>query len=402
MVIYRYYFLSGLIILTKFLIKYISGKYDVSSALGREKVGTMSGICGILCNALLCIMKFVIGTLTGSVSITADAFNNLSDAASNVVTIAGAKLANKPVDKEHPFGHGRLEYISALIVSFIILLMGFELGKSSIEKIIKPEEVNFSIVSVAVLVIAISVKLWMAFFNKKLYKLTDNINLKAVCQDSLNDCIATGATVISLLISHFTGFHYIDGIVGLLVAFAIIFSGIGVLKDVLGPLLGQPPSAELVKSIEDLILSEKEIIGVHDLIVHDYGPGRIIASAHAEVPSNEDIVHIHDVIDNVEKKIQKQLNIMICIHLDPIDINNEEVNKYKAIAQKIIKGYNDEYSFHDFRLVNGETHKNLIFDLVIPFDKNNDTTKILNDIMALFKQYDDKINVVITIEHSFI
>ena len=242
----------------------------------------------------------------------------------------------------------------------------------------------------------------MAFFNKKLYKLTDNINLKAVCQDSLNDCIATGATVISLLISHFTGFHYIDGIVGLLVAFAIIFSGIGVLKDVLGPLLGQPPSAELVKSIEDLILSEKEIIGVHDLIVHDYGPGRIIASAHAEVPSNEDIVHIHDVIDNVEKKIQKQLNIMICIHLDPIDINNEEVNKYKAIAQKIIKGYNDEYSFHDFRLVNGETHKNLIFDLVIPFDKNNDTTKILNDIMALFKQYDDKINVVITIEHSFI
>ena len=213
MVIYRYYFLSGLIILTKFLIKYISGKYDVSSALGREKVGTMSGICGILCNALLCIMKFVIGTLTGSVSITADAFNNLSDAASNVVTIAGAKLANKPVDKEHPFGHGRLEYISALIVSFIILLMGFELGKSSIEKIIKPEEVNFSIVSVVVLVIAISVKLWMAFFNKKLYKLTDNINLKAVCQDSLNDCIATGATVISLLISHFTGFHYIDGIV---------------------------------------------------------------------------------------------------------------------------------------------------------------------------------------------
>mgnify|MGYP000443045120 CR=1 FL=1 len=296
---------------------------------------------------------------------------------------------------------GRLIILS-MCISFIILLMGFELGKSSIEKIIKPEEVNFSIVSVVVLVIAISVKLWMAFFNKKLYKLTDNINLKAVCQDSLNDCIATGATVISLLISHFTGFHYIDGIVGLLVAFAIIYSGIGVLKDVLGPLLGQPPSAELVKSIEDLILSEKEIIGVHDLIVHDYGPGRIIASAHAEVPSNEDIVHIHDVIDNVEKKIQKQLNIVICIHLDPIDINNEEVNKYKAIAQKIIKGYNDEYSFHDFRLVNGETHKNLIFDLVIPFDKNNDTTKILNDIMALFKQYDDKINVVITIEHSFI
>ena len=335
----------------------------------------MSGWCGIICNAFLCIVKFIIGTESGSVSITADAFNNLSDAGSNAVTIAGAKLANKPVDKEHPFGHGRLEYISALIVSFIILLMGVELGKSSVVKIFKPEEVSFSIVSFFVLLLAICVKFWMAYFNNKLYKFTNNINLKAVCQDSLNDCIA---------------------------AAAIIMSGVGILKDVMGPLLGQPPSAELVKSIEDLILSESEIVGVHDLIVHDYGPGRIIASAHAEVPSNEDIVHIHDVIDNVEKKIQKELNIVICIHLDPIDIDNEEVNKYKSIAQKIIKSYNSEYSFHDFRLVNGETHKNLIFDLVIPFDKNNDTTKILNDIMALFKEYDEKINVVITIEHSFI
>ena len=183
---------------------------------------------------------------------------------------------------------------------------------------------------------------------------------------------------------------------------AIILSGIGILKDTLSPLLGQPPSPELVKKIEDIITSEAEIVGVHDLIVHDYGPGRIIASAHAEVPSNEDIVHIHDVIDNVEKKIQKELNIIICIHLDPIDINNEEINKYKAIAQKIIKQYNDEYSFHDFRMVNGETHKNLIFDLVVPFDKNNDTTKILNDIMAAFKKYDESLNVVVTLEHSFI
>lgn len=392
----------GGLLMTKLLINKIKSKYDVSSSLGREKVGTMSGWCGIICNAFLCIVKFIIGTVSGSVSITADAFNNLSDAGSNVVTIAGAKLANKPVDKEHPFGHGRLEYISALIVSFIILLMGFELGKSSVVKIFKPEKVSFSIVSIFVLLLAICVKLWMAYFNHKLYKLTDNINLKAVCQDSLNDCIATSATIISLVISHFTGFYRIDGIVGIFVAVAIIMSGVGILKDVMGPLLGQPPSAELVKSIEDLILSESEVVGVHDLIVHDYGPGRIIASAHAEVPSNEDIVHIHDVIDNVEKKIQKELNIVICIHLDPIDIDNEEVNKYKSIAQKIIKSYNSEYSFHDFRLVNGETHKNLIFDLVIPFDKNNDTTKILNDIMALFKEYDEKINVVITIEHSFI
>lgn len=388
--------------MTKLLISKIKNKYDISSTIGREKVSTMSGWCGIICNAILCLMKFIIGTVTGSVSITADAFNNLSDAGSNVVTIAGAKLANKPVDKEHPFGHGRIEYVSALVVSFIILLMGFELGKNSVMKIIKPEEVGFSIVSLVVLILAICVKLWMAYFNNKLFKLTNNINLKAVCQDSLNDCIATGATILSLVISRLTGFYHIDGIVGLLVAGAIILSGIGILKDTLGPLLGQPPSPELVKRIEDIITDEAEIVGVHDLIVHDYGPGRIIASAHAEVPSNEDIVHIHDVIDNVEKKIQKELNIIICIHLDPIDINNEEVNKYKAIAQKIIKQYNNEYSFHDFRMVNGETHKNLIFDLVVPFDKNNDTTKILNDIMAAFKKYDESLNVVVTLEHSFI
>lgn len=388
--------------MTKLLISKIKNKYDISSTIGREKVSTMSGWCGIICNAILCLMKFIIGTVTGSVSITADAFNNLSDAGSNVVTIAGAKLANKPVDKEHPFGHGRIEYVSALVVSFIILLMGFELGKNSVMKIIKPEEVGFSIVSLVVLILAICVKLWMAYFNNKLFKLTNNINLKAVCQDSLNDCIATGATILSLVISRLTGFYHIDGIVGLLVAGAIILSGIVILKDTLGPLLGQPPSPELVKRIEDIITDEAEIVGVHDLIVHDYGPGRIIASAHAEVPSNEDIVHIHDVIDNVEKKIQKELNIIICIHLDPIDINNEEVNKYKAIAQKIIKQYNNEYSFHDFRMVNGETHKNLIFDLVVPFDKNNDTTKILNDIMAAFKKYDESLNVVVTLEHSFI
>ncbi len=388
--------------MTKLLISKIKNKYDISSTIGREKVSTMSGWCGIICNAILCLIKFIIGTVTGSVSITADAFNNLSDAGSNVVTIAGAKLANKPVDKEHPFGHGRIEYVSALVVSFIILLMGFELGKNSVMKIIKPEEVGFSIVSLVVLILAICVKLWMAYFNNKLFKLTNNINLKAVCQDSLNDCIATGATILSLVISRLTGFYHIDGIVGLLVAGAIILSGIGILKDTLGPLLGQPPSPELVKRIEDIITDEAEIVGVHDLIVHDYGPGRIIASAHAEVPSNEDIVHIHDVIDNVEKKIQKELNIIICIHLDPIDINNEEVNKYKSIAQKIIKQYNNEYSFHDFRMVNGETHKNLIFDLVVPFDKNNDTTKILNDIMAAFKKYDESLNVVVTLEHSFI
>lgn len=373
-----------------------------SKEASRERLGIFSGIFGIICNALLCTIKFFVGTVTGSVSITADAVNNLSDAGTSLVTIAGTKLASKPVDEEHPFGHGRLEYISALIVSFFIFLMSFELAKSSVEKIIHPQDIKFNIWYIIVLAAAILIKLFMAYFNHILYRKTDNINLKAVMQDSLNDCIATGATIIALLISSLTSFKRADGIIGLVVAVVIFFAGLGIVKDILDRLLGQPPSEELVKSIEDIMMSEEQIVGVHDLIVHDYGPGRIIASAHAEVPSTVDIVEIHDVIDNVEKKISKELKIVICVHMDPIVVDDEEVDAYKALTKDILSALNNEYSFHDFKMVKGPTHTNLIFDLVVPYDKKKTSAEILRELRNQFKEKDENINLVVTVEHSYV
>lgn len=373
-----------------------------SKETSRERLGIFSGIFGIICNALLCAIKFFVGTVTGSVSITADAVNNLSDAGTSLVTIAGTKLASKPVDEEHPFGHGRLEYISALIVSFFIFLMSFELAKSSVEKIIHPQDIKFNIWYIIVLAAAILIKLFMAYFNHILYRKTDNINLKAVMQDSLNDCIATGATIIALLISSLTSFKRADGIIGLVVAVVIFFAGLGIVKDILGRLLGQPPSEELVKSIEDIMMSEEQIVGVHDLIVHDYGPGRIIASAHAEVPSTVDIVEIHDVIDNIEKKISKELKIVICVHMDPIVVDDEEVDAYKALTKDILSALNNEYSFHDFKMVKGPTHTNLIFDLVVPYDKKKTSAEILRELRNQFKEKDENINLVVTVEHSYV
>lgn len=385
--------------MTKLLISFVKKK---KSANYRSSISVMSGIVCILCNILLCITKFIVGSLTGSVSITADALNNLSDASSNIVTIVSTKLADKPVDKDHPFGHGRIEYISALIVAFLIFLMGFELGKSSIEKIIHPTAIESNYVFIAIIVVAVLVKLWMAYFNKKLYQETDNINLKAVSQDSLNDCISTGATIVSMVVCKVFGIAWFDGVVGLFVSAFIIFSGVGIVKEILGPLLGQPPEKELVDSIKDIMLSEELIIGVHDLIVHDYGPGRIIASAHAEVPSNVDVLVCHDVIDNVEQRINNELNIIICIHMDPIVVDDAEVDGYRQMADRIITSYNDKLSFHDFRMVKGETHTNLIFDIVVPHDEGIENKQLEQDIIALFKKEDERLCLVLTIEHPFI
>ncbi len=384
--------------MTKLLISIVKKRKNSNF---RNDIGVMSGIVGILVNALLCAIKFVVGSLTGSVSITADALNNLSDAGSSVVTIAGTKLSERPVDKEHPFGHGRIEYISALVVAFFIFLMGFELGKSSIEKIIHPSELKFNIVYVIIIAVAILAKVWLSYFNKKLYVITDNLNLKAVSQDSLNDCISTSATIIVMVACHFFNIPWLDGAIGLGVSAFILFSGVSIVKDILGPLLGQPPAEELVDGIKNIMLNEELIIGVHDLIVHDYGPGRIIASAHAEVPSNVDVMQAHDVIDVVEQKIRDELNIIICIHMDPIVVDDEEVDKYRELCAKILKEYNEEYTFHDFRMVKGETHTNLIFDIVTTFDKSYDKKKIIEEITAMFKAVDPKLFLVITLEHPY-
>lgn len=384
------------------ILKIFVENKDLSELKKRERYGIVSGIVGILCNIILSVSKFFIGVISNSVSIMADGINNLSDASSNIVTILGTKLANKPVDAEHPFGHGRMEYISALVVAFLIFLMGFELGKSSIEKIINPQEVTFSIVSLVVLILSIVIKLWLAGFNDKIYKKTNNVNAKAVKQDSLNDCLATFAAIIALLISSFTDFIYADGIIGLIVAFVVVLAGIDIIKDIVGNLLGKAPDPELVKSIEDLITKEKWIYGVHDLIIHDYGPGRIIASAHAEVPCDADILEIHEVIDRVEKEINSKLNIVICIHMDPIAVNDENINRYKKIISEVIDEYDKDFKFHDFRIVEGKKQTNVIFDLVIPYkyEKTNDV--ILKELREKVKEKKKEINLVITIEHSYV
>ncbi|WP_455493655.1 cation diffusion facilitator family transporter [Eubacterium sp.] len=383
--------------LTRFLINLgEKKKFD------REAFAVMSGGVGIICNILLAVFKFIVGKLSGSISITADALNNLSDVASNGVTIVGARLSKKPVDKEHPFGHGRMEYISALAVSALILIMGFELAKSSVQKIINPEELNFSFAYIIILGASILVKLWMAYFNNRLYKHTDNINLKAVRQDSLNDCISTGATILALCITHIFKIAWIDGAIGLCVAVIILLGGIDIAKEIISPLLGQPPKKELVDNIERIMLEPEYILGVHDLIVHDYGPGRIIASAHAEVPSNIDVMKLHDIIDNVESKINKELGIIMCIHMDPIVVDDKEVDRYKALAKEIIADYDSDFTFHDFRVVKGETHTNLIFDLIIPFCDDGEKAKISADLTKRFKEKDPTLELVMVIEHSFI
>ena len=384
------------------ILKIFVENKDLSELKKRERYGIVSGIVGILCNIILSVSKFFIGVISNSVSIMADGINNLSDASSNIVTILGTKLANKPVDAEHPFGHGRMEYISALVVAFLIFLMGFELGKSSIEKIINPQEVTFSIVSLVVLILSIVIKLWLAGFNDKILKKTNNVNAKAVKQDSLNDCLATFAAIIALLISSFTDFIYADGIIGLIVAFVVVLAGIDIIKDIVGNLLGKAPDPELVKSIEELMLKEKWIYGVHDLIIHDYGPGRIIASAHAEVPCDADILEVHEVIDRVEKEINSKLNIVICIHMDPIAVNDENINRYKKIISEVIEEYDKDFKFHDFRIVEGKKQTNVIFDLVIPYkyEKTNDV--ILKELREKVKEKKKEINLVITIEHSYV
>lgn len=369
----------------------------------RERYGVLAGAVGIVCNIILCIFKFIIGYLTGSVAITADAVNNLSDAGSNVVSVAGAKLSNKPVDKEHPFGHGRMEYISALVVAFLIFLMGFELARDSLDKIINPTETNFSFVYVIILAVAAGAKLWLGHFNNVIYKLTGNINMKAVRKDCINDAVSTLATMAALIIGEFTEIKFIDGAMGIGVSVIIVLAGVGIVKDILGPLLGQPPSREEVAELEKMIISDESIIGIHDLIVHDYGPGRRIASVHAEVPSDVDLVEIHDVIDNIEVQILEKTGILMCIHIDPIVLGDETVNRYKEMTREIITQVNEKYGFHDFRMVQGPTHTNLLFDLVVPAEERTlSDSEILAAVKESFREKDSTINIVARVEHSFV
>lgn len=385
--------------MTSLLIKLVQNKRSKNE---RSKYATLSSIVGIVCNILLCAVKFTLGAVIGSVSITADAVNNLSDSASNIITFTGTKLSDKPHDKEHPFGHGRLEYVSALIVAVSIFVVSFELAKSSVSKIMHPEQIKFSLVYIAILTATVLVKLWMAYFNHRLYKLTDNINLKAVKQDSLNDCIATAATIISLIISHTLHFDKIDGIIGVFVSAFIFWSGVDILKDVISPLLGEAPSKELADKIENIITQSDLVLGVHDLVIHNYGANKMLASADAEVDAKADIFTIHEIIDRAEKKILDELNVEMCIHMDPIDKTDLQTERYRMLAEGIIKDYNDSFSFHDFKLTQDGDRKHMYFDLLVGFEEKAENDRIQSDLKERFATLCPEVTLEFTVEHSYI
>lgn len=332
----------------------------------RQAYGVLCGVVGILLNVFLFIGKFMAGTISNSIAITADAFNNLSDAGSSVVTLIGFKLAGAKPDPEHPFGHGRMEYVSGLVVAAAILLMAYELIRDSIDKIMHPEQTEFSALVLVILLVSILVKLYMSYYNKSIGKKIDSAAMRATATDSLSDTVATLVVLIATLVGYYTGLH-IDGWCGVLVGIFILFAGINAAKETLDPLLGQPPEESFVEEIDRIVMAHEEICGIHDLIVHDYGPGRQMISLHAEVPAEGDILEIHDVIDNVENELRVKLGCDATIHMDPIVTADEHVGELKAIVSDVIIDIDKVISMHDFRVVTGPTHTNLIFDILVPF-----------------------------------
>lgn len=350
--------------LVKLFIKDYENTQDVNV---RQSYGVLSGVLGIICNLLLFAIKSIAGVLSGAISIMADAFNNLSDAGSSVVTLIGFKLAGKPADKEHPFGHGRVEYLAGLFISAAIMLVGWQLGVTSFQKILYPEPLSYSFISVGILVVSIVVKLWMASYNRYLGNKIQSTTMKATAADSLSDCVATTAVLLSIGISYF--FHWnVDGATGLIVSVFIFIAGINSMKDTIQPLLGQEPDKVFVKNIEDMVARYEEIIGIHDMIVHDYGPGRVMVSLHAEIPYDMDIMKAHDMIDELEMEIKKELCCDITIHMDPIINDDTTINEMKEKVLGIIKSIDDTLNMHDFRMTVGPMRTNLIFDVVVPYD----------------------------------
>lgn len=340
---------------------------DPQSPKGRAAVGRLSGAVGIGCNVLLFLAKLAIGLLSGSVSITADAMNNLSDAAGSVVMLLGFKLAEKPADEDHPYGHARFEYLSGLAVAALILLIGFELAKTSVEKIFDPTPVEFSWVLVLVLVLSIGVKLWLSLFNKKLSKLIDSAALQAAACDSRNDCIATSAVLLAALVEKISGWH-VDGWFGLAVAVFILYSGVNQAKETINPLLGESGNPVLRKQIMDVVCAEPLVLGYHDLLVHDYGPGQRFATMHVEMDREEDPMVCHDIIDDLERRCLQELGVHLVVHYDPVVTGDEVLENTRQRVQDILKTIDSRITIHDFRMVAGTGHTNLIFDMVLPYE----------------------------------
>lgn len=388
--------------MTELLLKiFIKNSNDTDNPVVRQKYGMLSGIVGITCNIILFLLKFLAGIITGAVSVAADAFNNLSDAGSSIVTFIGFKVSGKPADTEHPFGHGRIEYISGLIVAAAIIVMGAELFRSSVARIFNPDEMYFSILSVIILVGSILMKTWMFLFNHSLGKRLDSAAMLATSTDSLSDCVATAVVLLSLLLWKITGIN-IDGIAGTIVAIFVFVAGVQAARDTLQPLLGQPADEKLAHKIEDTVKEDEHVIGVHDLIVHDYGPGRRFASLHAELPYNMDMLDAHEIIDTAEKRVKNNLGCDISIHLDPVITDDEQINELRKITNQIISTIDARLSMHDFRVMRGPIMKKLMFDVVVPYDFEISDDVLKKKINSYIKIYDENCYAVINIDRAMV
>ena len=380
---------------------FIRHRDTLSPSALRQAYGQLCGAVGIGLNLLLFVGKLFAGTISGSIAITADAFNNLSDAGSSVVTLLGFRLAGRKPDPEHPFGHGRMEYISGLAVAGLILLMGVELGKSSLKKILSPEEIVSSPLVLAILAVSVAVKLYMFYYNRSIGRKIKSAAMSATATDSLSDAVSTTAVLMATLVGQFTGLN-IDGWVGLLVALFILFSAYKAAKETLSPLLGQTPDPEFVDRIEQIVLSYPEVLNIHDLIVHDYGPGRMMISLHAEVSADGDLLQLHDVIDNAEHRLKKELGCMAVIHMDPIITNDAHTDALRMAVAEKVKTIDPRLTIHDFRTVSGPTHTNLIFDVVVPYDVKLTADEVRRRIGALVKELDENYFAVVQVDNSYV
>lgn len=383
-----------------FLVRrFIKNYQDTKDANVRTSIGKLSGIVGIFSNLFLFVIKFVIGTIVHSVSIQADGVNNLTDAGSNIISILSFHLANKPADKDHPFGHERTETIASLFVGILILVLGFETAKESISKVIHPGSIDFRIASVIILLISIIVKFWMYAYNKKLSKTYDSSLLEATALDSISDVCGTTAVLVSTLLSPVLHFN-LDGYMGIVVSGIILYGAYGLLRDMINSLIGEAPDPELVHNIVDMIMAHPAILGVHDMMLHNYGPNKIFASAHVEVDSSKDIFEMHDHIDNIEREVKENMNIDLVLHMDPVKVNDPETELYRAKVVEAIHQIDPKWGFHDFRIVSGPTHVNLVFDLVIPFEEKY-TQEEIEEMLLKHIESDKKIYLVLTIDHPY-
>ena len=387
--------------MTNFILKtFMKDCSDNKDSATRKKAGFLSSTVGIVCNIILFVSKFIIGTIANSVAIISDAFNNLTDCLSCIITMFGYNLASKPADKEHPFGHGRMEYFTSLIIAVFIIIVGFEFFKTSLSRILNKEDIDVTYFTIIVLVLSILLKFWMYLFNKKMSTIFNNQAMMATSYDSLSDAMTTSITLIGSIISLFTSFP-IDGVIGLIVSGLIIKTAISIIKDTLDELLGKPADKETTQQLLDIVMSHQGILGVHDLMIHNYGPNNMIASLHAEVDAKQNVLEAHDTIDNIEKEIFEKMKIMTTIHLDPIETDNIQLNQYKTIVRKVLNEIDPELSFHDFRMVVGQTHTNLIFDVIIS-DKYRDKNQMLKEkIDEQLKLIDNKLETVITFDSQF-